>query len=926
MKSTKPLVAKKPTSIFQRNVNFDLKSIFKSVTKGITHIATGNYEELGNDANEALVGFGLKITPEELAYQLIKRALYSAISELAQESLSHFELNANSELLELDPVLEAKLSEIKITLDKTFLEKPGKLKLLADVVPLFSMWLTSMGVTPHSSEAISKRLPSYFVYGLSDEWRKNASSYKPLIDILHTPFTVAEERERDWENYHAMLQRRTHENVFDEAFSLSQIYVPLRGSYVKAPSNNSEKDRFILNPERVVVDLEAELESWLKKADHDDAVRVLSGGPGSGKSSFTKMLCANLSEKKLAKPIYIPLHLIDPTREVGDEVARFVKDEGYLRFNPLDQEVQESNLLIVFDGLDELASQGKVAALVAKNFVQAVERMVERRNLGKNPISVLISGRELVIQENETEFRRPKQILTVLPYYIPASERQGYEDTKKLLERDDRNKWWAKYGILTGQEFNGLPKNLKRSEIDEITSQPLLNYLVALSFSRGKLNFDEKLNLNKIYADLVAAVYERGYEKRIHKPISHITTKEFERVLEEIGLAAWHASDGRSTSVNEILEHCKESGLEGLVATFQEGAKAGVTKLLAAFFFRKNGAQSSGEATFVFTHKSFGEYLTSVRIVRGIDGIVKQLQRRKENLDDGYDVVEGLVNWVKLVGRAKMTMYICQFLRQEIEQRTAEEIAKWQFHLADMLSRAVERGMPMEKVGSLNFYDALTQNNNASESLVIALNACARANKENIKLTFSTKTSFGTFLKRVCPQREGPQSPLLYTALSYFDFSEQCFDMVDFYGANLKNTIWVDSAIHYGTLVNSDLQDSNFDGARMSWIDFSNTSLARASMKNAICVESNFERADLRLADLTGADVTSSNIEKAILDQTTNLEATNFFNVDLKSLKRSKKIDLSKIVLSGEKFGHSRLRQRRNGELVLKKPLVEDVD
>ena len=63
--------------------------------------------------------------------------------------------------------------------------------------------------------------------------------------------------------------------------------------------------------------------------------------------------------------------------------------------------------------------------------------------------------------------------------------------------------------------------------------------------------------------------------------------EDFLRVLEEIGLAAWHG-DGRSTTVREIEEHCQASGVGILLKDFQEGAKAGVTRLLAAFLLPTN--------------------------------------------------------------------------------------------------------------------------------------------------------------------------------------------------------------------------------------------------------------------------------------------------------------------------------------------------
>ena len=99
-------------------------------------------------------------------------------------------------------------------------------------------------------------------------------------------------------------------------------------------------------------------------------------------------------------------------------------------------------------------------------------------------------------------------------------------------------------------------------------------------------------------------------------------------MLEEIGLASWHGGDGRTTTVQEIKEHCIASGLGSMLNNFQEGAEEGVTRLLAAFFFRKHGQRSSEDSTFVFTHKSLGEYLTARRIVRALDKVIRELKRR----------------------------------------------------------------------------------------------------------------------------------------------------------------------------------------------------------------------------------------------------------------------------------------------------------
>ncbi|WP_392530247.1 hypothetical protein [Nostoc sp. C117] len=95
--------------------------------------------------------------------------------------------------------------------------------------------------------------------------------------------------------------------------------------------------------------------------DRNDAIRVISGGLGSGKSSFTKIFAANQAEKGKIPVLFIPLHHFEPSDDLVEAVGKFVRDDGFLRHNPLDKDKADSRLLIIFDGLDELAIQGKIA-------------------------------------------------------------------------------------------------------------------------------------------------------------------------------------------------------------------------------------------------------------------------------------------------------------------------------------------------------------------------------------------------------------------------------------------------------------------------------------------------------------------------------------------------------------------------------------
>ncbi|MCK4258967.1 MAG: hypothetical protein KAX49_08315 [Halanaerobiales bacterium] len=180
--------------------------------------------------------------------------------------------------------------------------------------------------------------------------------------------------------------------------------------------------------------------------------------------------------------------------------------------------------------------QGKALADVANDFVDNLQRELLMINQRDRRLQVLLSGREVIIQANKNKFRKEKHVLYVLPYNIDKNE--GYIDDNDLLEEDQRDKWWSNYGKVKGHEYDGLPDKLKTMDLDEITAQPLLNYLVALSFERGEIDFSTDINLNEIYYDLLKEVYNRSYEKT-HTTVKNIELEQFTRILEKLKREIW---------------------------------------------------------------------------------------------------------------------------------------------------------------------------------------------------------------------------------------------------------------------------------------------------------------------------------------------------------------------------------------------------
>ncbi|NEQ47271.1 MAG: pentapeptide repeat-containing protein [Leptolyngbya sp. SIOISBB] len=826
MATSPGLIAKKPISVWNKPLKANFKDLFKALGKAGVDTATGQWIGLGKDTVDALSAIGLESNePEELTWALIYNSLTKAMGSIISDSQFLMQ-DIPADLDGVSDSLDLSLESQELEISSRFFEHPEQLPVLAALKTPLRQWLQVFGIEPYQAEVLSNRLPTYFVFALNQEWRRGAQDYARITAAVQTPFTAASEREHGWWLYNAWLQKQIQEPMLFEAFGLEEVYVPLRGYYRRKGKGSADgEDDFVAEPHsgsreqhiRVVVELAACLRQWLQTADKNDAIRIISGGPGSGKSSFAKIFAAHHAATAAFPVLFVPLHQFNPAGDLIKAVEEFVRYDEYLKDNPLDPDDENLRLLVIFDGLDELALQGKLAKEVAQEFVREVQSKVSRFNYRKTRLQVLITGREVAVQES---FKEPQQVLHVLPYFVPEEAREKengepYLDTAQQLAHDQRHDWWQKYGAATQQPYTAMPEALDRGNLTEITAQPLLNYLVALSYVQGKLTLTAETNLNTVYADLLNAVYERGYEdKRRHVAIGDMSKAHFVRVLEEIALAAWHG-DGRTTTVEEIERHCTSSGLQRLLETFEEGAKAGVTRLLAAFYFRQSGVKGN-ERTFEFTHKSFGEYLTACRIVRAMERIQKQLDRRQEDMEEGWDEREALLHWAEVCGPTRMDKYLLSFLRAEVALQNPEQVANWQQTFAHLIGVMLRQGMPMEKVEPpLKFQQANQWAINAEEALLAVLNACALITQVVSTIVWPSQEAFSAWLKRLEGQRIDAVNVVALESLSQLDLDRTILDFQDLYGAHLHGARLKRAQLYGVCLDRASLNRARLEGARL---------------------------------------------------------------------------------------------------------------
>ncbi|PTO69284.1 pentapeptide repeat-containing protein [Vibrio splendidus] len=910
------LKIEKPVSILMKEVNFDLKECLSSISKAIISGGCGDIKGVLENTSDIVRSLSLKQEPSEALWLLITKSVFNSIALTSVEFRDLF--IQTTKLDEISTDIKNHLNDIEISINHTFFSEPQNFSFIDDIRPILNIWLYNIGLNEFQIRSYHQKFKINFVYSLHQEWIENPELYSSIINHIDTPFTKASLEQRGWEFYKKSLINLANERVFSESFTLSDVYIPLRGYYEKksnkpqrARQNETLKKK---ENDKVIIDLKSHLLEWIENFDPNSSIKLLGGGPGSGKSSFAKIFSSEVSELGSFPLLFIPLHHFNLNSDLYESIEKFTSQEPHLTSNPADITTGPERLIFVFDGLDELSMQGQAANEVSIRFIDDLSRMLNRYNDSGKKWQAIVTGRDLSIQSGEPMLKSEGQILNLLPYYVDKTA--THIDKDNLLSVDQRDIWWKKLGEINGKNYNGLPDELSELSLTPITKEPLLNYLISLSYERNQLNINSNTSLNLIYKDLLTEVYSRQYEKRCHKNNNHLTFDQFLQVLEEIALTVWKGN-GRTASEGKILNNCEKNGLTQYLEHFSEGAKKGVIRLLTAFYFRQFGQEECGDRTFEFTHKSFGEYLTSRRIIEEVKYIVETKQYAQGSRRHGFDVNKVLIDWIDVCGSTRLDHYLYTFIHGELALIPKEELIQWQEVLSELLEAVIVENMPMEKVGQLSFDEMLKHYKNASEALLSLHSSCGSLTGQSSNLTLKDKNSFSTFIYTIREHRVGPKNSLALSCLTNLNITEQYFDIHDFYDSKfINNTLsscsFIRAYISSSTITKSKFIKCTFNRANLSnslfestellnitalRADFSNTKMKRCIFNSSNCSDAKFLRSRFNHStflklNLTRSSFERSRINRCIFDRCnmkgtdfsyTRILNTTFSNIDLSS-------------------------------------------
>ncbi|WP_312087517.1 NACHT domain-containing protein [Acinetobacter variabilis] len=582
-----------------------------------------------------------------------------------------------------------------------------------------------------------ERFTSYFLFSLNKNWLKD-SRYAILLNTLEkdTPFTNLTQKALRWNEYYSYLNAQIDQPLFSENFSLRQIYIPLRAKTDKPITyNNSD------NKGEIIVELEKEILEWLIKEDICDTIRLINGGPGSGKSSFLKMISTKIALETPLKVIFLPLHLISFNKSLDESINNYLSTIAGISYNEL-FELNE-RIVLIFDGLDELASQGEVGESVARDFSNELQRTLRLHNSQQIKVKAIVSGRDIVIQ-NEKKYLKVNGY-ELLPYYIENIS--GESDPFDIANLDQRDIWWEKYGKLKNIDINNIIDQIKSDNLKEITSQPLLNYLVAILLEVGGVKLNEQTTINQIYEHLLKEVYRRGWENHeTYGPIQSICYEEFLMILQEISYTAWN-NNGRTTSIKSIVEQCKYMNIDHILETFTKSLKtdekSSLTKLLTAFYFKSNdNLENILDQTFEFTHKSFSDYLISLKTCKFLIYLTEDLNLSKKTSGGrGKNILEVTESFISYFKGSKLRDgNILQFLKNQFI--SIEDLDAIKYMLVEIL-KFISLDNDYKAIFSHNNLNRINNEfHNVYTNLIIILDIFCKLDDKKIDLNSSSVFSF----------------------------------------------------------------------------------------------------------------------------------------------------------------------------------------
>ncbi len=767
----------------------------------------------------------------------------------------------------------------------------------------------------------------------NDLWRRNGSSSKNIIAA--DELKIVEDYFAQRKTY-VLLKNYTQDlaDEYDketimgeEQMTLADVYIePTFGVYrecLKEELDRISRIQFI----PVSESLHKPVHYLIAACKFPDVIDVknpnvilILGNPGQGKTSFCKRLLYDYyntyAEQLLEKPVF-RIKFRNQT-----DVERLINNPLDMLFDYLKSSLPNidrtlfNRSLLILDGLDELMITEQLnyssIDLFSRNLLRSAEA---------NPqLKIIITSRYHVDIE---KLKNDCLIVNINP--LSLEQQQTW--LQKYLPYHDECKLTA--DLL--EQFNN-DEGGYYTHITELTDQPILLHLVAMTYTEENPDLTDYANRAKVYDRLFTQLIERKWAKEGQiDALRGINKKDLRRFLQETAFAIFQS--GREylhkTEVEALVKEKKVFEGSGNRIMQQDAVKG----LMMAAYMRDTekatpdeiNTQDRSNYGIEFMHKSLQEYLTAEKIWTTVLDLTETKSKNKTYIIDS--AIEALEILNSCFGKRMITSDIASNLKQIIELCPQDERTMLADRMAYFFEELVEGDFLYEyrfggKVtypftaaisNCFGFWWILVHLQENRDYLSILANKerfiflILQAGKfEDHYLPFQFQDLIDAHLKgaylanvnlkgadlRGADLRGADlvfadliQANLTNSKISYADLTYADLTYADLTKANLNSANLYDATLHEANLRSANLSHAVLYQANLAYADLSNAilsnaNLTHADLNNVILHEADLTSANLTHADLTHADLTRAKLTNADLTHA-NLAYANLSGTDL---------------------------------------------
>jgi hypothetical protein len=377
------------------------------------------------------------------------------------------------------------------------------------------------------------------------------------------------------------------ETMFAEAFGVRKVFIAPQGTYKVIGATT--KSYLVNNVPRLLGALVSER---LPAGD----LRILCGGPGSGKSTVCRMLASELAKDETLHPIFLRLRRMREGADIAAYVEESLRKEGLI--DRLSDLRDLPNLILILDGFDELVMASRTRL---RHFFNVL-----REELTTGPLRsarAIVSGRDTLFP-NGDGLPIGAHVLTLEPFDAPRVAAWG-EKWRALHKGAPGGDFKPESLIPDGQGISGTP-------LQHLASWPLTLHLLARVHTKGILILGQAKGQDVekafLYRSIMADTAERQATQAEGR--GRFDRSQMQRFLRFL---AWEMY-GRGTDsldfdeVVPLVHQFYPDATETEVAEVTDVAIVNAPELT-------KGEQTGCE----FVHKSFSEYLVGEHIAETVE-------------------------------------------------------------------------------------------------------------------------------------------------------------------------------------------------------------------------------------------------------------------------------------------------------------------